>query len=82
MGRTSSGSDAGTPRTQSASSSRVSAVACARSMPRTVIERARSLRRVPPQSAHGPTVRNFSTRLMPFSSLTLESAFSTVRTAL
>ena len=33
--------------------------------------------RVPAQSGHGPSFKNRATRLRPFSSLTLESAFST-----
>ena len=44
--------------------------------------RAAGLKRVPPQSGHRSSFRNFSTRFMPFSSFTLERAFSTVYTAL
>ena len=82
MDRSSTGSNPGTSATHFASPSSVSAETSARVTPRIVTERARSLRRVPAQSSQGPTLRYLSTRLMPFSSLTLESAFSTVRTAL
>ena len=80
--RTSSGSEAGTPSSHAASSSRVFSQAWGRLMPPMVTCRTASLTRVPPQSWQVPTRRYFSTRLMPFSSFTLASAFSTVRTAL
>ena len=51
-------------------------------MPRSLGPRAASDRREPPQSGHTSSFRNFSTRFMPFSSFTLDKAFSTVRTAL
>ena len=47
-------------------------------MPRSFGARAAADRRVPPQSGHTSSFRNFSTRFMPFSSLTLARAFSTV----
>ena len=40
--------------------------------------RAAADRRVPPQSGQTSSLRNFSTRFIPFSSFTLASAFSTV----
>ena len=63
-------------------SSSVMAVASARLMPRTSGPRAAAESLVPPQSGQGDSTRYFSTRFRPFSSLALESAFSTVRTAL
>ena len=50
-------------------------------MPRSFGARAASESRVPPQAEHASSRRNFSTRFMPFSSFTLERAFSTVYTA-
>ena len=78
MGRISSGSDAGTPATQSTKSDKVIWQASAREMPRRRGARAASDSRVPPQSGQGPCFKNFATRFMPFSSLTWERAFSTV----
>ena len=82
MGRISSGREPGTPSTQSARSDRVILQASSRPMPRSLGARASSESRVPPQSGQMSSRRNFSTRFMPFSSLTLERAFSTVYTAL
>ena len=64
------------------SSSKVRAAAWARVTPPISLPRARAERRVPWQSGQVSSVRNFATRAMPLSSLTLESAFSTVLTAL
>ena len=79
MGRISSGRLSGTPRTQSTSCGQAS---CRRPrpamMPRSSGARAAADRRVPPQSGQTSSFRNFSTRFMPFSSLTLARAFSTV----
>ena len=82
IGRMGSGSDAGTPRTQSISSERVSAQTASSDAPRSFSARARADRRVPPHSGQVSSFRNFSTRFMPFSSLTLFKAFSTVAVAL
>ena len=82
IGRMSAGRDSGTPRTQSAAASKVIAPASAKFSPRTCGARAATLSRVPLQSAHGPSLRNRTTRFRPFSSLALASAFSTVYTAL
>ena len=49
-----------------------------RETPRSLGARAASESRVPPQSGQTSWRRNFSTRFMPFSSFTLERAFSTV----
>ena len=78
MGRNSAGSDAGTPSTQLTASASVISAACAKLMPRTRGLRAAADKRVPPQSGHGPSVRNFATRARPFSSLAFANAFSTV----
>ena len=82
MGRISSGREAGTSCTHRASWERVIRQAASRPMPRSFGARAAGLKRVPPQSGHRSSFRNFSTRFMPFSSFTLERAFSTVYTAL
>ena len=47
-------------------------------MPQSVVERTLPESLVPAQSAQGASFRNFATRLRPFSSLTFDSAFSTV----
>ena len=78
IGRIGTGSDAGTPRTQSSASASVIAAALSRERPRRSGARVFSERRVPPQSGQGPSRRNFATRFIPFSSLTFRSAFSTV----
>ena len=78
IGRISSGSVSGTAFTHGISSASVMADALPRSMPASVVSRTFADRRVPPQSGQGTWVRNFSTRFMPFSSLTRASAFSTV----
>ena len=77
MGRISAGRLAGTPATQIDRSSSVIALAWARLMSRISGARAAAESRVPPQSAQGPSVRKRATRFIPFSSLTLASAFST-----
>ena len=82
MGRISSGRLPGTPRTQQTASPSVIWHALSREIPRSFGARAAAERRVPWQSGQMSSRRNFSTRFMPFSSLTLESAFSTVYTAL
>ena len=81
MGRMSSGREAGTPSTQAARSERVIRQASSRPMPRSFGARAASETGLPPQAEHASSRRNFSTRFMPFSSFTLERAFSTVYTA-
>ena len=78
MGRISRGREAGTPSTQSSRSERVSRQTSARETPRSRGARAASERRVPPQSGQTLSFRNFATRFMPFSSFTLDRAFSTV----
>ena len=82
MGRISSGRVPGTAFTQGIRASSVMAVASARLIPASVDERTFLLSLVPPQSGQAASWRNFSTRFMPFSSLTLERAFSTVYFAL
>ena len=82
IGRISSGSDAGTPSTHSERSVSGMRHASSREMPRSLGARAFSLSLVPPQSGHTSCFRNFSTRFIPLSSFTFESAFSTVYTAL
>ena len=82
MGRISAGRAAGTPATQSISSRRVIRQASSRPMPRSLGARAAADRRVPPQSGQGSSRRNFSTRFIPFSSLTLFRALRTVAVAL
>ena len=82
IGRISSGRLSGTPATQPTSSASVIRHASSSERPRSFGARAASHRRLPPQSGQTSCLRNFSTRFMPFSSLTLESAFSTVCTAL
>ena len=82
MGRMSSGRESGTPATQSERSPSVMRQASSSPIPRTFGARARALSREPPQSGQTSVFKNFSTRFMPFSSLTRESAFSTVWTAL
>ena len=82
IGRIGAGRLSGTPPTQTASSESVIRQASSSEMPRSFGARAASLSRLPPHSGQTSCRRNFSTRFMPFSSLTLASAFSTVRTAL
>ena len=82
MGRISAGREAGTPPTQSSSSPRVIRQASSSPMPRSRGARAAAESRVPPQSGQGSSFRNFSTRFIPFSSLTLCRAFRTVLVAL
>ena len=77
MGRMSSGNDAGTPWTQVHSSSRVILQASAREIPRSRGALAASESRVPPHAGQTSSLRNRSTRFIPFSSLTFERAFST-----
>ena len=78
MGRISSGMAPGTRATQSRDSESVISQTWARVRPMIFGARAFSESRVPPQSGQTERRRNFSTRFMPFSSLTLDSAFSTV----
>ena len=82
MGRISSGSDAGTRFTHDTDSFRVIRQASSREMPirRGALAFSDSL--VPPHSGHTSSLRNFSTRFMPFSSFTLFRALSTVAVAL
>ena len=82
IGRISSGRDAGTLRTQSQSSLSGMRQTSSRPRPRSFGALAASESRVPPQSGQTSSRRNFSTRFMPFSSVTLFSAFSTVAVAL
>ena len=78
MGRISAGRLAGTRSTHWVSSASGIVQASASEMPRRRGARAASDRRVPWQAGQVSCLRNFSTRFMPFSSLTLASAFSTV----
>ena len=78
IGRMASGRLSGTPRAHSTSSESVMAQASSSEIPRSFGARAASDRRVPRQSGQMSSFRNFSTRFMPFSSLTLARAFSTV----
>ena len=82
IGRMASGNVCGTPETHFTSCVSVIWQASSSEMPRTLGCRAASHRRVPPQSGQVSCFKNFSTRFMPFSSLTLARAFSTVWTAL
>ena len=82
MGRISSGSEDGTPSTHFSRDDSVILQASSSPIPRSLGALAASERRVPPQSGQMSSRRNFSTRFMPFSSLTFASAFSTVYTAL
>ena len=78
IGRISSGRLFGTPRTQSTRSESVIVQASSSEMPRSFGARAAADRRVPRQSGQTSSFRNFSTRFIPFSSLTFARAFSTV----
>ena len=78
IGRMSSGRLAGTPCTHSTSCASVIVQASSSEMPRTFGARAAADRRVPRQSGQTSSFRNFSTRFIPFSSLTFARAFSTV----
>ena len=78
MGRITSGRLSGTPRTHSVSSLSGMVQAASSGMPRSSGARAAPERRVPPQSGQTSSFKNRSTRFMPFSSLTLARAFSTV----
>ena len=82
IGRISAGRLSGIPLTHSFNRERGIRQASSSVSPRTIGARAASDRRLPPQSGQGSSRRNFSTRFIPFSSLTLDRAFSTVRTAL
>ena len=82
MGRISSGREAGTPSTQARMSASVMVQASAREIPRSLGALAASESLVPPQSGQVSCRRNFSTRFIPFSSFTLDRAFSTVYVAL
>ena len=78
IGLISSGRDVGTASTQRARSERLIWQTSSSESPWILGALACSDRRVPPQSGQGSCFKNFSTRFMPFSSLTLERAFSTV----
>ena len=78
IGRISFGRVSGTPRTQPTSSESVIAQASPSEIPRNLGALAAAERRVPPQSGQTCSFKNFSTRFIPFSSLTFASAFSTV----
>ena len=82
IGRISSGREPGTPRTHFTSSARLILHTSSSAIPRTFGARAAAERRDPPHSGHGSSRRNRATRFIPLSSLTFESAFSTVCTAL
>ena len=82
IGRISGGIIPGTPRTQTASRSKVIPHASSNEIPPSLGARALSDKRVPWHSGQTSLFRNFSTLFMPLSSVTLERAFSTVRTAL
>ena len=78
MGCISGGKESGTRSTHSDSSRRVIRQASSREMPISFGPRAAWDNREPPQSGQTSCFRNFSTRFMPFSSFTLDKAFSTV----
>ena len=78
IGTISFGSEPGTPFTHSISSLRVISHALSREIPLSSGARAASDSLVPLQQGHVPIFRNLSTLFIPFSSLTLERAFSTV----
>ena len=78
MGRISAGREAGTPATHSTSRASGIRQTSSRESPRSFGALAVSDSRVPPQSGQTPCFKNFSTRFMPFSSFTLDRAFSTV----
>ena len=78
MGRISGGREPGTPATHGVSSDSVMRQTSSSEMPRSRGARAAADRRLPPQSGHSSSLRNFSIRFIPFSSLTLASAFCTV----
>ena len=82
IGRIGSGREPGTPPTQSMRSTSVMRQTSARETPRRRGARALSDSLEPPHSGHTLWRRNFSTRFMPFSSLTFARAFSTVYVAL
>ena len=82
IGRISGGSHGATPGSHLRSSSSDRAVTWARLRPSMVDARAFSDSRVPWQSGHTDSHRNFATRAMPFSSFAFASAFLTVFTAL
>ena len=82
IGRISAGSHGATVGIQSRSSSSDKAVTWARLRPSMVDVRAFADSRVPWQSGHTDSQRNFATRAMPFSSFAFASAFLTVFTAL
>ena len=78
IARISVGSVAGTSSTQRVSSDSVRRHTSGRFNPPMRGARAASDRREPPQAGHAPCFKNRSTRFIPFSSVTLASAFSTV----
>ena len=82
IGRSSSGREAGTRLTQSTDSFSVISQAWSREIPISLGALAASDSLVPWHSGQMSSLRNFSTRFMPFSSLTLFSALSTVAVAL
>ena len=78
IGTISSGRDPGTPFTHSTSSLRVISQALSKEMLLSRGARAASESLVPLQHGHTAVLRNLSTLFIPFSSFTLDSAFSTV----
>ena len=78
IGRMGSGRVEGTFFTHSTSFSSVILQASSRGMPHSLGARAASHSLEPPQSGQMSCFKNFSTRFIPLSSLTLASAFSTV----
>ena len=76
------GRERGICPTQSISWERGRVQASAREIPWSRGALASSLSLVPWQWGHTSSFKNFSTRFMPFSSFTLDRAFSTVYTAL
>ena len=82
MGRISGGREPGIPATQRTSSPRVIVQALIQADAPQFWGPGCWREPVPPQSGQTSSFRNFSTRFMPFSSLTLDRAFSTVYTAL
>ena len=82
IGCISTGKEAGTALTHSITSDNGFLHTSSREIPINFGALALSERRVPMQSGQISSFKNFSTRFMPFSSLTFARAFSTVYTAL
>ena len=78
IGTISAGRELGTLSTHVISWDKVISQALSRVIPCNFGALARSFKREPWQSGHASSFKNFSTRFIPFSSFTLERAFSTV----